>query len=240
MDYLHRLQKIPTQLRKKPRRSSVTSLPNQQNPNAKVGQHQHHHKQSSQARSYTRPKDLISARTLYAILGVERVCIHTPSEAVQMDATPKFIRAIERAGADDAVRPEIPKRISPGHYNRQNLNRLAFIPGALDLLHALVRRAILPDRSARTCPIASCSKLIDAHHAFTCIDAAHRKALADCHLDVPVTSLNITKVSVPELLGKYANRDEAVMKHVARRVIFFADDVKAERWAKWLLSALKL
>ena len=151
------------------------------------------------------------------------------------DTTATFIKQMTQNEVDAKILPELRKRISQPSLLRSNRWRLATLPGASDLLYALIRRSLLPDNSPHPCPVNGCTFYCTANHILTCSDPAHLAIMApDQRLCDPV-SLFGRALSACEIITQAASNDLPSLMYIAIRVRYFTDDELASRWSTWFL-----
>ena len=94
---------------------------------------------------------------------------------VAVDRVPAFIRACREASADRSVRKAVKAWTPKEALDPRTLRRLYRLPGALDLLQAIVRRVVFPERTAYYCQVDDCNCRLDSSHVFLADDLAHNQ-----------------------------------------------------------------
>jgi hypothetical protein len=191
----------------------------------------------------------ISVKTLYSLAGVKSYCVYKPTETIQMDTLTQFMKTSIQSRANGVVRAKLKDWAPPASMDGKLLGRLSRIAGAVDLLQALVRRAIHPLRTTELCTVRGCNHPLTVEHILLAGDANHLNHIgcppeeSDTFRLFPRTLKNNPKktltASVKHIMEAYAHGDCAIMKLVATRVQSLTTDSLAKRWATWLLSYLR-
>ena len=167
---------------------------------------------------------------------MRKACLHTPTGSYQLTTATDFIRKKLRAHIDVQVRPLIMARVPLNAMSKENSRRLAKIPGALDLLHAITRRSFLPDNSSVPCKASGCRGKCSAAHILMCNDQPHLQALAQYAGLADANRIVGPSPSLHSILAAYASADRSFMIYVAARSLQLTDDVLAQKWARWILD----
>ena len=115
-------------------------------------------------------------------------------------------------------------------------NCLSFIPGALDILQALTRRAVLPIRSTKICAVPGCGATPTATHVFLTNDPAHRQFFAnDLRAVFPSTP------TLPSILKSFAKKEPNALRYVSERLLRHeVKDAMLQKWCRRVLRSLAL
>lgn len=157
-----------------------------------------------------------------------------------MDTIPRFIKHIQTAIINEKLQPKLLERISHRSLNPSLFWKLSRIPGALDLLHGIFRRSLLPDNSKEPCPVPSCSQHQNVYHVLTCNTSDHLAALGPNHRWADTSQLySESPITIPLILDSFAIGHVPSLRLVATRMKFLSTDFLARRWSDWLLSCLR-
>jgi len=191
----------------------------------------------------------ISVETLYSLADVKSYCVYKPTGTIQMDTLPQFMKSSIQGRANGALRDKLKDWAPPAAMDGKLLGRLSRIAGAVDLLQAIVRRAIHPLQTTELCTVTGCTHLLTVEHILLAGNANHLKHIGcspeecDTFLFFPRSLHNnptkILVASTKHIMEAYAHGDRAIMKLVATRVRSLSTDSLAKRWATWLLSYLR-
>ena len=192
----------------------------------------------------------ISLRTLYTLAGICSFCVHKPTGVVQMDTLPAFLRETSKQSSNAAVRKATKGWAPASALDPKILRRLSRLPGALDLLQAMVRRAIHPRGTTTPCPGQGCRQTLTLDHILIVENRKHLAfcggSKAECSSSSLFPRTIVTKArrkrltaSATNILDAFAYGDRDIIKLVAIRIAALTDDPLAKRWSQWLLSYLQ-
>ena len=170
--------------------------------------------------------------------GVEWTCGHA-FDAVQLDTPLGHIAQVTKCARDVSLRCKVREQAPQECTNTRALRRLMYVPGACDILQALVRRAVLPVGTKELCVVHGCGERATAAHVLLCNSSAH-KATMSRHADGEVVFGSVPP-SLPRLLRDFVAREPAVLLYVAERLLLQeVEDTVLRGWCFALRSWVML
>ena len=142
-----------------------------------------------------------------------------------------FVKTMMQRAATDTVRDSVPQRCPRLALDRKATRHLARIPGALDLLHALIRGMAFPNDTSVTCPTDECTKPLTIHHVLTAQHAGPDGSMPpDPATDLPY-DIGPPASSTSKIMTRYVQGCRRTLAYVAKRVRLFTDCPTLTRWA---------
>jgi len=135
------------------------------------------------------------------------------------------------------MRLTLSARYDPTCWDSRTMSKLAKIPGALDLLQAIMRGAILPWANKTVCSVPGCRQTLTLQHALMVNDRNHRDffGIAGDLNKIP------TPRTVKTIMKQFAQQHFTTMIFLATRTKkLLADDPNVKDWCRWLITAVHL
>ncbi|KAJ9440809.1 hypothetical protein DIPPA_32926 [Diplonema papillatum] len=155
--------------------------------------------------------------------GEKAVCCFAAGNFPQLEGPAEYVRRVCQYGRAKTATRAI-RQMATGKTTRgSTLRALETVPGAVDLLLAIVRRSILPKGTRVQC--RRCCELATAEHVLLADDDTHNEVS-----DIRSATTRRPPV-VKELLEDFALKHGPAVLHVARRVKALCDDPLAARWS---------
>ena len=182
----------------------------------------------------------ISVRALLCTLGVERVCVHKPTGTVQLDDTISFVKTMCRAKEDRSLISKLLEQAPVEALAKKVRYSLSHVPGAYDILQALVGRVGWQQRTSADCPVQGCGLKATADHCLSVDDLPHQLAMSrwgDAGSREVVFGTQ-PMLCVKDILKAYAAGSPEVLVYVGIRLIVMSINTNMKRWATWMVRAL--
>ena len=158
-------------------------------------------------------------------------------DAVQLTDYPKFLRAATCYIRDFPLRKTLAQRYDPICWNKRTLTKLSKTPGALDLLQAIMRGAILPWSNKNLCPVPGCQQTLTLHHALLADDRKHSDLFGIEGNLSSIPGLRTTKL----IMSNFAQQHKDTLLFLSTRAkILLPDDTQVQDWTRWIITALQL
>ncbi|KAJ9456194.1 hypothetical protein DIPPA_11831 [Diplonema papillatum] len=141
----------------------------------------------------------------------------------QLEGPAEYARRVCQYGRAKTATRAIRQMATGKTTGGSTLRALETVPGAVDLLLAIVRRSILPKGTRVQC--RRCCELATAEHVLLADDDTHNEVS-----DIRSATTRRPPV-VKELLQDFALKHGPAVLHVARRVKALCDDPLAARWS---------
>ncbi|KAJ9471747.1 hypothetical protein DIPPA_19323 [Diplonema papillatum] len=117
---------------------------------------------------------LLDVERIYVEGGIPTVCVHEREAFLQLDAPTRFVkRAVQHMESRGVLR-KIREIASHTATKGSTLQALERVPGAVDLFQAIVRRAVMPNRTRVQCRL--CQRAATAQHVLMENDTIHNAA----------------------------------------------------------------
>ncbi|KAJ9454303.1 hypothetical protein DIPPA_07934 [Diplonema papillatum] len=174
---------------------------------------------------------LLDVERIYVEGGIPTVCVHEREAFLQLDAPTRFVkRAVQHMESRGVLR-KIREIASHTATKGSTLQALERVPGAVDLFQAIVRRAVMPNRTRVQCRL--CQRAATAQHVLMENDTIHNAASSV--LEAYPQGLP----SFKGLMEDFALRRPPALKFVAERVKSTYDDPLTNRWTAAIMNYLR-
>ena len=191
---------------------------------------------ATQARDYVQQVvDILHLLTHLGIPRVMRYVFAATCDAIQLADYPKFLKSATNYIKERPMRLTLAARCDPTCWDRRTMSKLAKIPGALDLLQAIMRGAILPWANKTVCSVPGCRQTLTLQHALMVNDRNHRDffGIAGDLNKIP------TPRTVKTIMKQFAQQHFTTMIFLATRTKkLLADDPNVKDWCRWLITAV--
>ncbi|KAJ9445829.1 hypothetical protein DIPPA_35223 [Diplonema papillatum] len=174
---------------------------------------------------------LLDVELVYREGGIPTLCVHEREALPQLDTPVRFVKRAVLHLESKAVLKKIREVASHTATRGATLQALERVPGAVDLFQAIVRRAVMPNRTRVTCRL--CQHAATAQHVLLGDDAIHNAASS---------APEAYPQGLPSLRGvleDFALRRPPALKFFAERVKSTYDDPLTNRWTAAILNYLR-
>ncbi|KAJ9457782.1 hypothetical protein DIPPA_34780 [Diplonema papillatum] len=174
---------------------------------------------------------LLDVELVYREGGIPTLCVHEREALPQLDTPVGFVKRAATYMESRGVLKKIREVASHTATKGATLQALERVPGAVDLFQAIVRRAVMPNRTRVSCRL--CQHAATAQHVLLEDDPVHNAASSA--LEAYPQGLP----SVKDVMEDFALRRPPALKFVAERVKSTYDDPLTNRWTAAILNYLR-
>ncbi|KAJ9453159.1 Phospholipase A1-II 4 [Diplonema papillatum] len=144
------------------------------------------------------------------------------SRSEPVESPIRYVKRVWQCSRTKTATRSIRELASAETMKGSTLRSLETLPGAVDLLQAIIRRAVMPRATRIACKW--CAALANAQHVLLADDATHNE-VSDIRHAYPTDRPNLKG-----LLADFAKKRRDTIWHVAKRVKVLCDDPLAARW----------
>ena len=159
--------------------------------------------------------------------GFSETCTAKRTPVPQLDGVVQHIAKVRKLFDELDLRKDL-SDVHPVCLKTKTLRKLMRSPGACDILQAIVRRSLMPNRTQLVC--RRCDELATIHHVLI-----HPHDDEECHAG---DYFNGETPSIRELVRNFACADKQAFKYVCRRLVLYLEDSLANKWATRLLGLI--
>eukprot|EP01063_Lacrimia_lanifica_P036062 TRINITY_DN7048_c0_g1_i10.p1 TRINITY_DN7048_c0_g1~~TRINITY_DN7048_c0_g1_i10.p1 ORF type:complete len:653 (+),score=16.10 TRINITY_DN7048_c0_g1_i10:237-2195(+) len=163
---------------------------------------------------------------------------------VQTDTAMNFVKSSINMRNEALVADYLPKWCPKAATDRAKLRKLTKVPGAVDLVQALVSRHVFDVTDGEQCKARRCRAPLDFPHALLAGDAAHTAVLTACPEMPAMGGLRGPAPPPPtgsatdrtrETLARFVDGQPHALDLVARCVRAYTDDPQVRHWTARIL-----
>ncbi|KAJ9458331.1 hypothetical protein DIPPA_13654 [Diplonema papillatum] len=173
----------------------------------------------------------LDVELLYRENGVRAVCCYAAEDFPQLESPIRYVKRVWQYSRTKTATRSIRELASAETTKGSTLRSLETLPGAVDLLQAIIRRAVMPRATRVACK--RCAALANAQHVLLADDATHNE-VSDIRHAYPADPPHLKG-----LLADYAKKRRDTIRHVAKRVKVLCDDPLAARWSSLVLRYIE-
>ncbi|KAJ9435426.1 hypothetical protein DIPPA_08562 [Diplonema papillatum] len=174
---------------------------------------------------------VLDVELLYRKNGVRAVCCYAAEDFPQLESPIRYVKRVWQYSRTKTATRSIRELASAETTKGSTLRSLEALPGAVDLLQAIIRRAVMPRATRIACK--RCAALANAQHVLLADDATHNE-VSDIRHAYPTDPPQLKG-----LLADFAKKRRDTIRHVAKRVKVLCDDPLAARWSSLVLRYLE-
>ncbi|KAJ9468256.1 hypothetical protein DIPPA_16157 [Diplonema papillatum] len=174
---------------------------------------------------------VLDVELLYRKNGVGAVCCYAAEDFPQLESPFRYVKRVWQYSRTKTATRSIRELASAETTKGSTLRSLEALPGAVDLLQAIIRRAVMPRATRIACK--RCAALANAQHVLLADDATHNE-VSDIRHAYPTDPPQLKG-----LLADFAKKRRDTIRHVAKRVKVLCDDPLAARWSSLVLRYLE-
>ncbi|KAJ9441406.1 Receptor-type adenylate cyclase, partial [Diplonema papillatum] len=167
---------------------------------------------------------VLDVELLYRKNGVRAVCCYAAEDFPQLESPIRYVKRVWQYSRTKTATRSIRELASAETTKGSTLRSLETLPGAVDLLQAIIRRAVMPRATRVACK--RCAALANAQHVLLADDATHNE-VSDIRHAYPADPPHLKG-----LLADYAKKRRDTIRHVAKRVKVLCDDPLAARYSQ--------